>query len=88
MTDGNEYPLDSLRFLQEFDINPSLSDSVKLDTLIGEVREIKVMLSQLLALNSRNSSGFSFNPVSLGSGNNLVKEINIILLGSNYCLFI
>ncbi|KAG2228529.1 hypothetical protein INT48_003024 [Thamnidium elegans] len=64
MTDGNEYPLDSLRFLQEFDLNPSLPDSVKPDTLIGEVREIKVMLSQLLALNSKSSS----NSSSSGSG--------------------
>ncbi|KAG2228684.1 hypothetical protein INT48_005377 [Thamnidium elegans] len=64
MTNGNEYSLDSLRFLQEFNLNPPLSDSVKLDTLVGEVREIKVMLSQLLALNSKSS----LNSSSLGPG--------------------
>ncbi|KAI9243139.1 hypothetical protein EDC94DRAFT_591157 [Helicostylum pulchrum] len=60
---NSDIPWNSTDFLQDvFENTPS--DTVKLDFLIGEVSEIKIMLSRLLAMNNRDS----LNSVSFRSG--------------------
>ncbi|GAA5803393.1 hypothetical protein HPULCUR_008872 [Helicostylum pulchrum] len=60
---NSDIPWNSTDFLQDvFAHTPS--DTVKFDFLIGEVSEIKIMLSRLLAMNNRNS----LNSVSFRSG--------------------
>lgn len=62
MTDNSRFSLDNYEFLQDSYIDDSVvSNSIKLDTLIGEVKEIKMMMSQLLALINRNSSSGTGN---------------------------
>lgn len=61
---NSDTPWNPTDFLQDVFSNTP-SDTVKLDFLIGEVSEIKIMLSRLLAMNNRSS----LNSVSFRSGN-------------------
>ncbi|KAI9243158.1 hypothetical protein EDC94DRAFT_666123 [Helicostylum pulchrum] len=66
---NSDIPWNSTDFLQDvFENTPS--DTVKLDFLIGEVSEIKIMLSRLLAMNNRDSlNSVSFRSGSVSAGN-------------------
>ncbi|KAG2232920.1 hypothetical protein INT48_006174 [Thamnidium elegans] len=75
--------MDSTNLLQDVFDN-AFFDAAKLDFLIGEVSEIKSMLSRLLDMNSRNSFGFSFNPVSLGSGSRSVSTSRLQINPSSF----
>jgi hypothetical protein len=61
MMNNNDNILDSLPYLQDFSFSASLpSESAALNALTEEVKEMKVVLLQLVALlNNKGSSNFS-----------------------------
>ncbi|KAG2237700.1 hypothetical protein INT48_009638 [Thamnidium elegans] len=70
MSNNNELSWDSSNFLQDVLFNKNItSNSAKIESLIGEVSEMKSMLSNILAI-LQGGRSFSARSVSLGSGSN------------------